>query len=117
MTSDKENKEKECKCEEATCKNDCTKNHTCHVVWCDKCKPPQSTWEERLEKEFPIKFIKPIEVADVEIYAIEQRSRLKSFISQELITARAEEKEAMIDKLGKFYAENDKLFTILREEK
>lgn len=29
--------EETCNCEEKSCKAGCTKKHTCHVYWCDKC--------------------------------------------------------------------------------
>ncbi len=38
-----ENKEEKCRCEQDTCKEDCTRNHTCHVYWCKKCKPERYT--------------------------------------------------------------------------
>lgn len=28
-----------CECEEMTCKVGCTKKHTCHSYWCEKCQP------------------------------------------------------------------------------
>lgn len=39
----KENKKEKCRCEQDTCKEDCTRNHTCHVYWCKKCKPERYT--------------------------------------------------------------------------
>lgn len=30
---------KECQCEEISCKIGCLKKHTCKTFWCEKCKP------------------------------------------------------------------------------
>ncbi len=30
---------KDCKCEEMSCKKDCIRKHTCHTYWCEKCQP------------------------------------------------------------------------------
>ena len=28
-----------CNCKEMTCLENCTKKHTCHAYWCEKCEP------------------------------------------------------------------------------
>lgn len=32
-----------CNCKEMTCLENCTKKHTCHAYWCEKCEPEKYT--------------------------------------------------------------------------
>lgn len=63
-----------CDCLEKSCQKDCTRKHTCHTYWCDKCcearglpksmtqeeyedekkkpKPTPETWQDRFNTEF-----------------------------------------------------------------
>ena len=35
-----------CQCEEMTCKENCSRNHTHKTIWCEKCRPPEPTQEK-----------------------------------------------------------------------
>lgn len=43
--------ENQCNCEQMTCKVDCQRKHTCHVYWCEKCRPEE--YQEGTKEEKP----------------------------------------------------------------
>jgi len=50
------NTQEKCDCEEMSCKEGCTRNHTCKKISCEKCDNTQETWREGFRERFKDSF-------------------------------------------------------------
>lgn len=46
------NTQEKCDCEEMSCKEGCTRNHTCKKISCEKCDNTQETWREEMDRKW-----------------------------------------------------------------